>query len=59
MILDGTYLIYYRFDIQLMKVGRMKGQAFVTLPTDTVAAKALKDANGFVLNSKPMVIVSF
>lgn len=44
------------FDIQLMKVGRMKGQAFVTLPNDTVAAKALKDTNGFVLNSKPMVV---
>jgi len=37
----------------------MKGQAFVTLPTDGAASKALKNTNAYVLNSKPMVVVSF
>lgn len=37
----------------------MKGQAFITLPSEDAAKKALRDTNGFVLNSKPMVVVSF
>lgn len=41
-----------------MKEGRMKGQAFVTFSNETSANKALKDTNGFVLNSKPMAVVS-
>ncbi|XP_067845876.1 RNA-binding region-containing protein 3 [Heptranchias perlo] len=44
------------FDIRLMKEGRMKGQAFVGLPNEKAAAKALKEVNGFVLNEKPMVV---
>lgn len=44
------------FDIRVMKEGRMKGQAFVTLPDETVAKKAVRDTNGFVLNTKPMVV---
>ncbi|MEE6519964.1 hypothetical protein FKM82_017746 [Ascaphus truei] len=44
------------FDIRLMKEGRMKGQAFVGFPSEDVAAKALKQANGYVLHDKPMVI---
>jgi len=45
-----------RFDIRLMKEGRMKGQAFIGLPNEKAAAKALKEANGYVLFGKPMVV---
>lgn len=48
-----------RFDIRLMKEGRMKGQAFVTLPSEKVSVTALKDTNGFILKDKPIVVVSF
>lgn len=44
------------FDIRLMKEGRMKGQAFVTFPTEESASRALKDTNGYVINTKPMVV---
>jgi U11/U12 small nuclear ribonucleoprotein SNRNP65 len=44
------------FDIRLMKEGRMKGQAFVTLPNDKLAKEALEDTHLFVLNDKPMVV---
>lgn len=40
-----------------MKEGRMKGQAFVTFASENSADKALKETNGFVLNSKPMAVV--
>lgn len=52
------FLLSIRFDIRLMKEGRMKGQAFVTFSNETSANKALKETNGFVLNSKPMAVVS-
>ena len=45
-----------RFDIRHMKEGRMKGQAFITLPNEKVAKEALKDTNGFVMHGKPMVV---
>lgn len=48
-----------RFDIVLMKEGRMKGQAFVGLPSEQSAEKALRDTNGYVLFDKPLVVVSF
>ncbi|XP_066481798.1 RNA-binding region-containing protein 3 [Tiliqua scincoides] len=44
------------FDIRLMKEGRMKGQAFIGLPNEKAAAKALKEANGYILFDKPMVV---
>lgn len=44
------------FDIVLMKEGRMKGQAFVGLPSETSAERALRDTNGFVLYDKPLVV---
>lgn len=44
------------FDIRLMKEGRMKGQAFIGLPNEKAAAKALNEANGYVLFEKPMVV---
>ena len=43
------------FDVRLMKEGRMKGQAFVTLPSEKAAMEALADTNGFVLLGKPIV----
>uniref|UniRef100_A0A668AY07 RNA-binding region-containing protein 3 n=1 Tax=Myripristis murdjan TaxID=586833 RepID=A0A668AY07_9TELE len=47
------------FDIVLMKEGRMKGQAFVGLPSEQSAEKALRETNGYVLYDKPLVVVSF
>lgn len=40
-----------------MQTGRMKGQAFVGLPDEGVAARALKETNGYILQGKPMVVV--
>ncbi|XP_041670183.1 RNA-binding region-containing protein 3 [Cheilinus undulatus] len=44
------------FDIVLMKEGRMKGQAFVGLPSEQSAEKALRETNGYVLFDKPLVV---
>lgn len=44
------------FDIRLMKEGRMKGQAFITLPNEQEATDIVKECNGFILNNKPIVI---
>ncbi|XP_026220058.1 RNA-binding region-containing protein 3 [Anabas testudineus] len=44
------------FDIVLMKEGRMKGQAFIGLPSEQSAAKALRETNGYVLYDKPLVV---
>ncbi|XP_037613435.1 RNA-binding region-containing protein 3 [Sebastes umbrosus] len=44
------------FDIVLMKEGRMKGQAFVGLPAEQSAEKALRETNGYVLYDKPLVV---
>ena len=44
------------FDIRLMKEGRMKGQAFVTLPTARAAEKARRDTNTFLLHDRAMVV---
>ncbi|GFQ75939.1 RNA-binding region-containing protein 3 [Trichonephila clavata] len=44
------------FDIRLMKEGRMKGQAFVTLANEKQAMEAIKETNGFVLHTKPLVV---
>ncbi|KAK7112296.1 hypothetical protein V1264_011769 [Littorina saxatilis] len=45
------------FDIRLMKEGRMKGQAFVTLGKEEQAIKAVRDTNAFVLRGKPMAVL--
>ncbi|XP_031556072.1 RNA-binding region-containing protein 3-like [Actinia tenebrosa] len=45
-----------RFDIRLMKEGRMKGQAFITLPSENKAKRALEEVHGYILHGKPMVI---
>ncbi|XP_034027473.1 RNA-binding region-containing protein 3 [Thalassophryne amazonica] len=44
------------FDIVLMKEGRMKGQAFIGLPSEQSAEKALRDTNGYVLYDKPLIV---
>lgn len=44
------------FAIQLFKEGRMKGQAFITLANEKQAILAVKETNGFVLHTKPMVV---
>ncbi|PVD38143.1 hypothetical protein C0Q70_00754 [Pomacea canaliculata] len=44
------------FDIRLMREGRMKGQAFVTLPGTEQAKQAVADVNAFVLKGKPMAV---
>ncbi|KAI8512592.1 RNA-binding region-containing protein 3 [Branchiostoma belcheri] len=44
------------FDVRLMKEGRMKGQAFIGLPTEKAAQKAVRETNGFELNGKPLVV---
>lgn len=49
--------LFYRFDIQLMKSGRMKGQAFVTFPDQWIAEQALRSTNGYLINDKPIVVV--
>lgn len=46
-----------QFDIRLMQEGRMKGQAFVTLDSIDMAQKALKETNGYILKTKPLVVV--
>lgn len=37
----------------------MKGQAFIGLPSEQGAEKALRETNGYVLHDKPLVVVSF
>lgn len=59
MCLCFAFFFLLRFDIVLMKEGRMKGQAFVGLPTEQSAEKALRETNGYVLYDKPLVVVSF
>lgn len=56
---DVSLFLFHRFDIVLMKEGRMKGQAFVGLPSVQSAEKALQETNGYVLFDKPLVVVSF
>ena len=36
----------------------MKGQAFIGLPSEELAAIALRDTNGYLLQDRPMVVVS-
>lgn len=44
------------FDIQLLKQGRMKGQAFVGFSTVDTATAALNATNSYQLMNKPMVV---
>ena len=49
-------LAHEAFDIRLMREGRMKGQAFVSVPDEESAARIVKECNGYILNCKPIVI---
>ncbi|XP_077992437.1 RNA-binding region-containing protein 3-like [Glandiceps talaboti] len=44
------------FDVRLMKDGRMKGQAFIGLPSEQKAQSAVNDTNGYLLHGKPIVV---
>ncbi|XP_015929269.1 RNA-binding region-containing protein 3 [Parasteatoda tepidariorum] len=44
------------FDIKLMKEGRMKGQAFISLANEVQAKEAVRETNGFILHTKPLVV---
>lgn len=44
------------FDVRLMKEGKMKGQAFITFPSEDKAIPALEQTNGYILNGKPIVV---
>ncbi|XP_050539173.1 RNA-binding region-containing protein 3-like [Daktulosphaira vitifoliae] len=44
------------FDVRLMQEGRMKGQAFITMPCVQNASQALEETNGYILKDKPMVV---
>lgn len=55
---DSLFTLFLRFDIVLMKEGRMKGQAFIGLPSEQSAEKARRETNGYVLSDKPLVVVS-
>lgn len=44
------------FDVRLMKEGRMKGQAFLTLASEAQADRARRDTNGYLLKGKPLVV---
>ena len=45
-----------QYNVQLMQLGRMKGQAFVTLQSVKQAELALEETNGYILKDKPMVV---
>ncbi|XP_072947299.1 RNA-binding region-containing protein 3-like [Epargyreus clarus] len=44
------------FDVRVMQEGRMKGQAFVTFPSVSLAETALHETNGYMLKDRPMVV---
>eukprot|EP00833_Pecoramyces_ruminatium_P016440 jgi/Orpsp1_1/1190472/evm.model.d7180000079232.1 len=56
----GRYLkeeeIDEKLQIRIMSSGRMKGQAFIKLPTIEMASLLLKEVHGYVLNDKAIVI---
>lgn len=49
---------FISFDVRVMQQGRMKGQAFVGMPSEEVASRALQDTHGYKLYNRPMVVVS-
>ncbi|CAG8533815.1 7063_t:CDS:2, partial [Acaulospora morrowiae] len=59
--LFGKYFNSYsdmksNLEIQLMKEGRMRGQAFIKFPNIEMATRALNELHGYVVHDKPMVI---
>ena len=45
------------FDIRYFERGKLRGQAFVTLPSKRLAVKARRATNGLMLKGKPIVVV--
>ncbi|CAG0918654.1 unnamed protein product [Notodromas monacha] len=45
-----------RFDLKVLKEGRMKGQAFVSMPSVETAETARRETNGFSLKGKSIVV---
>ncbi|CEG70204.1 hypothetical protein RMATCC62417_06143 [Rhizopus microsporus] len=43
--------------VNLMTKGKLRDQAFVTLPDENVAKLALQSTNGYVLHDRPMAVV--
>jgi len=50
---DAEKALFYK---SLLTSGRMKGQAFITLPTERRTREAREDTNGFMLHDRPMVV---
>lgn len=44
------------FNIRHMTEGRMKGQAFITLPSLEAAQAAVTECHAYLLNAKPMAV---
>lgn len=44
------------FDIRVMQSGRLRGQAFIGLPTEDAACTARQEVNGYELQGKPLVV---
>ena len=53
----GCVCACFRFDIRVMQSGRLRGQAFIGLPSEQVACQAREDVNGYELQGKPLVVV--
>jgi len=45
-----------KMEIKLMKEGKMKGQAFITLPSIDLTIQAVKETHGYKLFGKPMIV---
>lgn len=60
MTVESNDLNFFRqLGIRIMTYGKLKGSAFLTFPTVLQATKALIQVNGYVLRSKPLVIVTY
>lgn len=57
MYLHISLSLLISFDVRVMQQGRMKGQAFIGMPNEEIASKALSDTLGYKLYDKPMVVV--
>ncbi|KAI7870605.1 hypothetical protein BDF14DRAFT_1771705 [Spinellus fusiger] len=53
---SNNYFTPTDLTIQLMKTGRLKGQAFITFPTPQKAQTALESTHGFILCDKPIAV---
>ncbi|KAG7210557.1 hypothetical protein KM043_012077 [Ampulex compressa] len=55
-IVPGVEQTENEYNVRLMQEGRMKGQAFITLPSVEIAQLALEETNGYIMKDKPMVV---